>query len=234
MKNSPRRLFFLHQTLQLALCIGACSVLLASAKPRFARWWSMIHHSRECISTAPVQWWRALLHSSQRLALVILGLCEAARPWKPISWSFQQTVTVLTLLPKAIWNLKVIVATENRRVMQICVNKRDIYALWSSAVVWPTTSWLSRSCSSTFPLHNNSTCSWPGKLLLARWHPMMVPRWKSLSSSVRPFYCQCLCMEIAWLCAQFYKPVNNGCGWNSQIHQFEGMSTYFCLYSVSQ
>jgi hypothetical protein len=32
MKNSPRPLFFLHQTLHLALCIGADRVLLASAK----------------------------------------------------------------------------------------------------------------------------------------------------------------------------------------------------------
>ena len=51
MNNSPRPLFLLHQTLQLSLCIRAGSVLLASTKPRFvrrtARWWSVIHHSRE-------------------------------------------------------------------------------------------------------------------------------------------------------------------------------------------
>ena len=35
MKNSHRPLFLLHQTLQLALCIGAGSVFLASAQPRF-------------------------------------------------------------------------------------------------------------------------------------------------------------------------------------------------------
>ena len=36
-----------------------------------------------------VQWKRALHHSSRRLALcmVFLGLCAAARPWKPISRS---------------------------------------------------------------------------------------------------------------------------------------------------
>ena len=45
--------------------------------------------------------------------------------------------------------------------------------------------------------------------LLERWHPMTVRRWKSLSSSVRPFYCQCLSMEIAWQCARFYTPVIN-------------------------
>ena len=57
MKNRPRTLFIVHQTLQLTLCFGAGSVLLASAKPRFvcqtARWWSVIPYSRECVSTAP-------------------------------------------------------------------------------------------------------------------------------------------------------------------------------------
>ena len=54
--------------------------------------------------------------------------------------------------------------------------------------------------------------------LLTRWRPMMVSHWKSLSSSVSPFYCQCLSMEIAWLCARFYTHVSNGYGWNSRIH----------------
>jgi hypothetical protein len=83
----------------------------------------------------------------------------------------------------------------------------------------------------------NSTCSsnrseiWQTDML-ERLHHMMVPRWKSLSSSVKPFYCQCLCMEIAWLCTQFYTPVNNGCGWNGQIHSFKGVFTYFWPRSV--
>ena len=50
---------------------------------------------------------------------------------------------------------------------------------------------------------------WPTDLL-ERWHPVTVPHWvKSLSSSVRPFYWQCLSMEIAWLCVWFYAPVSN-------------------------
>ena len=59
----------------------------------------------------------------------------------------------------------------------------------------------------------------------------MVQRWKSLSCSVRPFYCQCLSMEIAWLWARFYTPVSKRCGWNNRIHSFEEVSTYFCIYS---
>jgi hypothetical protein len=53
---------------------------------------------------------------------------------------------------------------------------------------------------------------------------MTVPHWKSLSSSVRPVYWQCLSMEIAWLCAWFYTHVSNGCGW--KMHKFEWVSTY--------
>jgi hypothetical protein len=58
-------------------------------------------------------------------------------------------------------------------------------------------------------------------------HPMMVPLWKSLSSSVIPYHCQCLSIKIAWLCVRFYTPVINGCAWHSRIHKFEGVSTYF-------
>ena len=67
--------------------------------------------------------------------------------------------------------------------------------------------------------------------LLERWHPIIAT--KSLSSSVRQFYYQCLFMEIAWLCARFYKPVSNGCGWKSWIDSFEGVPTYFWPCSVS-
>jgi hypothetical protein len=68
--------------------------------------------------------------------------------------------------------------------------------------------------------------------LLERWHPMMVPHWKLLSSSVRPFYWQCLSMAIAWLCARIYTAVSNRLGLNSSIHLFEGVSTYFCIYTA--
>jgi hypothetical protein len=92
MKNCPRSLF-LHQTLQLALCIRAGSVLLASSQPRFvhrtAKWWSMIHHSREYVSTVPQSNGDDLYTTpannwTWKLHMVILGMCVAARPWKPI------------------------------------------------------------------------------------------------------------------------------------------------------
>ena len=69
--------------------------------------------------------------------------------------------------------------------------------------------------------------------LLERCYPVTLPWWKSMSSSIRPFYCQCLSMEIAWLRALFYTPVSNGCGQNSQNHSFEGVSTSFSIYSVA-
>jgi hypothetical protein len=86
MKNNPRPLFLLHETLQLALCIRAGSNLLPSAKPRFVL--QMVKRDSS--------FQRTHLHGSrvhggdhfnQSLALrvIILGLCLAARSWKPIS-----------------------------------------------------------------------------------------------------------------------------------------------------
>ena len=61
---------------------------------------------------------------------------------------------------------------------------------------------------------------------------MTVPRWKSLSSSVRTFHSQCLSMEIAWQCAWFYTPISNGCGWNSRTLIWRGVHMLLCIYSV--
>lgn len=44
-------------------------------------------------------------------------------------------------------------------------------------------------------------------------------------------FCQCLTMEIAWICAWIYAPVRNGCGWNTQ--ELWEMSTYLWSYSIS-
>jgi hypothetical protein len=62
--------------------------------------------------------------------MVILGLCAAAWPWKPISWSSRRTVLVLTVLvlmflPEAVWNSVVSVATGNRRFLRaMCFSTR--------------------------------------------------------------------------------------------------------------
>ena len=197
MKNSPRPLFLLHQTLELALCIGAASVLLASAKHRFfcrtARWWSVIQRSR--FHCSRVQWRRALRHSSQRLVLhmVIFGLCAAGRPWKLISWSSRQTVIVVMLL-------------------------LDFhFTITALTVDWGS--------SSRVEILRTD--------MLERWHALTVPLWKSLCSSVRPFYCQCLSMVIAWLCGRFYTPVSNGCGWNCPNPLiWRGVHILFYIYSV--
>ena len=140
-----------------------------------------------------VQWRRALHHSGQHLAMhmVILGLCAAARPWKPISWS-------------SLFLSAVRFSTRRSRSVSLCV-----LPLCSWAVVAPrrfhvtiTALTVDRGSSSRAEIWQTD--------LLERWHPMTVPRWKSLSSPVGPFYCQCLSMEIAWLCARFYTPVSNG------------------------
>jgi hypothetical protein len=73
---------------------------------------------RTCFPCSRVQW-KWVLHYSQYLTLrmVILGLCAVAQPWKCISWSSRRTVIVLKLLPEAVWNSVVSVATEARRFL---------------------------------------------------------------------------------------------------------------------
>ena len=69
--------------------------------------------------------------------------------------------------------------------------------------------------------------------MLERWHHMMVPRWKSLSSSVRLFYCQCLSMEIAWLCSILYIRQQRVCNANPQIWRGVHILLYIqCIQKV--
>jgi hypothetical protein len=141
-KDSPRPVSLLHQTLQLALCIGADSGFLASTKPRFvrrtARWWSVIHHSRERVSTES----NGGFYRHLAFHMFILGLCEASRPWKLISWSCRQTDCVAS--------------RGSLELGSECCNRGQAiftrYALQYSAVlfcelVWPTTLRLSHCCS---------------------------------------------------------------------------------------
>jgi hypothetical protein len=116
----------------------------------------------------------------------------AVRPWRPISWSFQRTVIVLTLLPEAVWNSVVSVAYKDRRFLRathFSTQRSHSVSLcglplhrW--AVVAPrhfhftitalTVDWGSSSRAQIW---------WPD--LFERWHPMMVPCLKSLCSSVQ-------------------------------------------------
>ena len=171
--------------------------------------------------------------------MVIFGFCAAARPWKPISWSSRRTVLVLMLFPQAVWNSVVSVATEDRlflRTTHFSIRRSRSVSLcglplrgW--AVVAPRHIHFTITALTVYWCHSSRAQIWQTDLL-ERWHPMPVPRWKTLSSLGRPFYCHCLSMEITRLCAQFYTPVRNGCGWNSWIQSFEWVFTYFCICSV--
>jgi hypothetical protein len=118
--------------------------------------------------------------------MVILGLCVAAWPRKPISWSSLQTAIVLTLLPEKVWNSVVSVATENRRfIFATCFSTRRSHSV--SLCGLPLCGWVGvaprhfhfiitaltvdRDCSSRAEIW------WTD--LLERWHPVTVPHWKS-------------------------------------------------------
>jgi hypothetical protein len=152
MRNSPRPLF-LHQTLQLALCIGAGCVLLASAKPRFAlpdgEAWFMTPEKVFPLLQSPMAASFTPLQSTLVIAHSDLKSC----------------VQLLVKLPTNSSCADV----ASRGSLELC---SDFYELHASALsglfcelVWPTTSRLSRCCSLTFPLHNNSTYSWTGTAL---------------------------------------------------------------------
>ena len=152
-----------------------------------------------------VQWRQALHHSSQCLALrmVILGLCAAARRWKPILWSSWLTVLVLTLFPEAVWNSVVSFATEDRWFLRAtCFSTRGSRSVILCGL--PLHGWaVFAPRRFHFTINSSSWTEICQTDLLERWHPMTVSRWKSMSSSESPFYCQCLSVEIAWLCARF-------------------------------
>ena len=188
MKNSHRPLFLLHQTLQLALCIGAGRVLLASTKPRvvcgITSWWSVIHHSRERVSTAPTAVSFILLQPTLGIAhgdLRLVRGCSALEThfMKLLMNSYSADVASRVSLE---------ISTRWSRSVSLCG-----LPLCGWAVVAPrcfhftiTALTVERGSSSRVEIWRTD--------LLERWYPMTVPSWKSLSSSVRPFYWK----SVAW------------------------------------
>jgi hypothetical protein len=111
------------------------------------------------------------------------------------------------------WKSVLNVATEHRRFFTRYALQHSGFPL--SELVWLTTTWLSSCCSWMLLLHNNSTYGGSSNRaeiwrtdLLVRWHPMTVPRWKSLSSTVIPLLsmlgygdCMAVC-SILYSCQQ--------------------------------
>jgi len=168
MKNSLRPLFLLHQTLQLALCIWAGSVLLASAKPTFirqtARWWSVIPHSRELVCTAPESKGGEIYTTPANAWLSTWWSSPCV--WLPAMETHFMKLSMNSACADIASRVSFVLGSE-------CCNWRQTifprYVLKHPAVpycelVWPTTSLLSCCCFDTFSLHNNSTYNWLGQL----------------------------------------------------------------------
>jgi hypothetical protein len=49
--------------------------------------------------------------------------------------------------------------------------------------------------------------------------------------AIQPFYCPCLSIEIASLCARFYTPVSKECDWNEWIMNNDEWETYRYIIS---
>jgi hypothetical protein len=146
------------------------------------------------------------------LHMVMLGLCVAARAWKP-----RQTFLVLTSLPEAVWNSVGSVATEDSRFLRPThFSTRQFRSV--SLCGLPLCSWdvvAPRHLDFTITAltvdrpalarqkFDELTC-WKGGIL---WRCHVESHW---ALQYGPFYCQCLSLEIALLCTQFYTPVSNG------------------------
>ena len=115
------------------------------------------------------------------------------RPRKPISWSSRRTVLELTLAPEAVWNSVVRASTEGRQFPSATFS-----STWRSsslslcgrplrgrAVVIPPRFHL-RMTALTVDRGRFNRAEISRTDFLHRWQPTTVPRWKSLSSSLRP------------------------------------------------
>ena len=115
------------------------------------------------------------------------------RPRKPISWSSLRTVLELTLAPEAVWNSVVRASTEGRQFPSATFS-----STWRSsslslcgrplrgrAVVIPPRFHL-RMTALTVDRGRFNRAEISRTDFLHRWQPTTVPRWKSLSSSLRP------------------------------------------------
>jgi hypothetical protein len=192
----------------MGLRSGLCAGQSSSSTPI-----STDGNSRECISTAPEsnggELTLGIVHGDLRLVCGYLAL----KLFSLFSW---QRVTVLTLLPDAIWNSVVCVPTKDRRFL----GTMRFRTRWSHSVSLcglPLRGWAvvapRRFHFTIAALTVDQGSSIWAEIwwtdLLERWHPMTVSRWMSLSSSLRPFYCQCFvhrdCMAVClilYICPQ--------------------------------
>ena len=139
MKNIPRPLFLLHQTLQLAKCIRAGTVASVGL-PEGEAWLIkpenafLLIQSPKAASFTPLQttlghcaWWSCAWWSAQ--------------PWKPISWSSRWTVYVA---PRCSLELGSECCNRVKTIFTCCV-LQDLVVPFCE-LVWPITLRLSRCC----------------------------------------------------------------------------------------
>ena len=158
---------------------------------------------------------RTRFHCSSRcleLRMVILGLCAADRPWKPILWSASMSVLVLTLIPEVVSvvaknRCATLFHTRRSRSVSLCGLPLCGWAVVAPRCFHFTITALTVDCGSSSRAEILQTD------LLERWHTMTMPRWKLLSSSVRPFYSNVCLWRLNGCVLNLFTPFSNGCGW---------------------
>ena len=97
--------------------VAPAPVLLLNDQPVYSQSVCRIipKHAKKDITCLPLCTYSGYI-IMKRMTFKIMHFCilHVRDPWwKPISWSSRRTVIVLTLLPDAVWNSTVSVATEN-------------------------------------------------------------------------------------------------------------------------
>ena len=130
----------------------------------------------------------------------------------------RRTILVLTLLPEAVWNSVGSVATEDCTLLSRSVSLFGL-PLCSWAVVAPIGFHFTITALTVDQGRN-----------LTNWFVGKVASYDGATLKVTEVFSKAILlpMEIAWLCARFYTPVSNGCGWKSRIHSFVYI---VCLYN---
>ena len=112
MINSPRPLFLLHQTIQLALCIQVGRVLLASTKPRWIHWtgeawFTTAENTLPLLQSPPLPPTLGIAHSDLRLVCGCLAM-ETHFMMLPIN----------IYCAVFVWKLVLSVATKDRQFLR--------------------------------------------------------------------------------------------------------------------
>lgn len=151
---------------------------------------SLQRHTFLLLQSPMAEWFKTLQQTFAHCDFRLVCNCLA---WEPSSWGSWPTVLVLMLLPEAVLNLVVSVATAGRQFLcATCFNTQQSHSVslcglmpYGWAVVAPRCFHLTIGQDLWL---TKAGLAWP-KFDLERWHLMAVPHWKSLWYNTFDYSC---------------------------------------------